>query len=57
MGSAQMRKKYKYHYLYKVERLDTKEYYIGIRSCDVDPIDDNYWGFWYTNYSYNKKTW
>ena len=39
-----MRKKYKYHYLYKVERLDTKEYYIGIRSCDVDPIDDNYWG-------------
>ena len=39
-----MSKKYKYHYLYKIERLDTGEYYIGIRSCDVDPIDDNYWG-------------
>lgn len=39
-----MRKNYKYHYLYKVQKLDTKEYYIGIRSCDVDPIDDDYWG-------------
>lgn len=39
-----MRKVYKHHYLYRIERKDTGEYYIGIRSTDEDPESDPYWG-------------
>lgn len=33
-----------WHYVYKIDRETTGEYYIGIRSCDVKPLTDNYMG-------------
>lgn len=33
-----------YHYTYKLELPETGEYYFGSRSCDVEPVKDNYMG-------------
>jgi len=34
----------KLHYVYKLENPNTKEFYFGSRSCDCNPIDDEYMG-------------
>ena len=34
----------KIHYVYRLEHLDTKEYYIGSRTCEVHPTLDSYMG-------------
>jgi hypothetical protein len=34
----------KIHYVYKIVHLDTNEYYIGSRTCNLDPSLDSYMG-------------
>ena len=33
-----------YHYVYKIKNIITNEYYIGVRSCKCNIIEDNYMG-------------
>ena len=34
----------RFHYIYKMTRIDTGEYYIGMRSSRVRPEEDSYLG-------------
>ncbi len=48
-----------YHYVYKLEHLETSEFYIGSRSCKCHPTMDNYKGSmltWKPNRDMLKKT-
>jgi len=36
--------KYKFHYVYRIEKIDTHEFYIGLRSTNDNPEDDPYLG-------------
>lgn len=35
---------HKYHYIYKITNVETKEFYIGVRSCDCEIEEDKYMG-------------
>lgn len=35
---------HKYNYIYKITNTSTKEFYIGVRSCDCEICDDPYMG-------------
>jgi len=44
--SAEVTKRHKYHYVYKITNLfpaGAERFYIGTRSCNVRPERDNYW--------------
>ena len=37
---SKSRSKRKFHYVYKIVELNTEMMYIGVRSCDIEPIND-----------------
>lgn len=47
------------HYVYKIENVETSEYYIGVRSCQCEIEEDSYMGsstVWNREYLYTNKT-
>jgi hypothetical protein len=33
-----------FFYVYRLDHIETSEFYFGSRKCKCDPINDNYWG-------------
>lgn len=39
-----LNQEHKYHYNYKITNIKTKEFYVGVRSCDCEIEKDPYMG-------------